>query len=51
MTPARFRWGSLLVLVGVILLLRNLDVITNSFWTDFLIYFPILLIAIGIQAH
>lgn len=49
MTPARFRWGSLLVLVGVILLLRNLDVITNSFWTDFLIYFPILLIAIGIE--
>jgi hypothetical protein len=50
MTPARFRWGALLVLVGLILLLRNLDVIdSNYFWTGFLIYFPILLIAIGIE--
>ena len=49
MTPSRFRWGSLLVLIGTVLLLRNFDVITNSFWTDFLIYFPVLLIAIGIE--
>lgn len=50
MTPARFRWGALLVLVGLILLLRNLDVIdSNYFWTGFLVYFPILLIAIGIE--
>jgi len=50
MTPARFRWGALLVLLGLILLLRNLEVIdSNYFWTGFLIYFPILLIAIGIE--
>ncbi|PWB72690.1 hypothetical protein C3F09_06270 [candidate division GN15 bacterium] len=50
MTPARFRWGALLILLGLILLLRNLDVIdSNYFWTGFLIYFPILLIAIGIE--
>ncbi|MEW6050856.1 MAG: DUF5668 domain-containing protein [Candidatus Zixiibacteriota bacterium] len=49
MTPARFRWGMLLVLLGAVLLLRNLDVINNNFWEDFLIYLPVLLIAIGIE--
>lgn len=50
MTPARFRWGALLILLGLILLLRNLEVIdSNYFWTGFLIYFPILLIAIGVE--
>jgi hypothetical protein len=49
MTPSRFRWGTLLILVGVLLLLRNMDVLNGNFWTDFAIYFPILLIAIGIE--
>jgi hypothetical protein len=49
MTPARFRWGSLLVLLGMVLLLRNLDVINSNFWADFLVYSPILLIAIGVE--
>ncbi len=49
MTPARFRWGMLLVLLGVILLLKNLDAINNNFWADFALYFPILLIAIGLE--
>jgi hypothetical protein len=40
----------LLILLGVVLLLRNMDFIgTNYFWTDFLIYFPIILIAIGVE--
>ncbi|HVP06367.1 MAG TPA: toast rack family protein [Candidatus Acidoferrum sp.] len=49
MTPARFRWGMLLVLLGLVLLLRNMDVINSNFWEDFLVYSPILLIAIGVE--
>lgn len=49
MTPARFRWGMLLVLLGAVLLLHNLDMINSNFWEDFLIYFPIVLIAIGLE--
>jgi len=49
MTPARFRWGTLLVLLGAVLLLQNLNVINSNFWEDFLIYFPIVLIAIGLE--
>lgn len=49
MTPARFRWGMLLVLLGIILLLRNLDAINSNFWADFVLYFPVLLIAIGLE--
>jgi hypothetical protein len=49
MTPARFRWGTLLVLLGLVLLLRNMDVINSNFWADFLVYSPILLIAIGVE--
>ncbi len=49
MTPARFRWGTLLVLLGLVLLLRNVDVINSNFWVDFLLYSPILLIAIGVE--
>ena len=49
MSPARFRWGMLLVLLGVVLLLRNLDVVNSNFWADFVMYFPVLLIAIGLE--
>lgn len=49
MTPARFRWGILLVQLGILLLLRNMAVINDNFWGELLIYFPIVLIAIGIE--
>jgi hypothetical protein len=49
MTPSRFRWGMLLILFGLLLLLRNLEYINNNFWSDFLVYLPVLLIAIGIE--
>lgn len=49
MTPARFRWGVILVQVGILLLLRNLDILNDNFWGEFLIYFPVVLIAIGIE--
>ena len=49
MTPARFRWGILLVLIGTVLLLANLDVLNYNFWADFATFFPVLLIGIGIE--
>lgn len=49
MTPARFRWGMLLVLVGTLLLLVNADILNHNFWVDFVYLVPFLLIAIGIE--
>jgi len=49
MTPARFRWGLILILIGGLIFLENLDYLSHGFWVDFLIYSPILLIAIGIE--
>jgi hypothetical protein len=49
MTPARFRWGMLLVLLGTLLLLVNADVLNHNFWIDFVYFIPFLLIAIGIE--
>lgn len=49
MTPARFRWGILLILIGVLILFENFDRLGHGFWIDFIIYFPFLLIAVGIE--
>lgn len=49
MTPARFRWGLILVQIGILLLLRNLNVINDNFWEELIIYFPLVLIAIGVE--
>ena len=49
MTPARFRWGIILIQLGVLLILRNTGVINDNFWADLLVYAPVLLIAIGIE--
>lgn len=49
MTPARFRWGMLLVLIGVLLMLRNLDIISDDFWPELVMWSPLVLIAIGIE--
>jgi hypothetical protein len=49
MTPARFRWGILLIQVGVLILLRNFGALGDSFWEDLLIWSPVLLIAIGVE--
>ena len=49
MTPARFRWGLFLILFGLLLMFWNLGYL-NSNWTLQLLYwFPVLLIAIGIE--
>jgi hypothetical protein len=49
MTPARFRWGLMLVSIGVALLLTNADVLDYSYWTELLSLWPIILIAIGLE--
>ncbi len=49
MTPARFRWGMILILLGIVLLLRNFEVLNDNFWEDFLVYFPVMLIIIGLE--
>jgi len=49
MTPARFRWGLILILIGGLIFLENLNYLNNGFWIDLLIYSPFLLIAIGIE--
>lgn len=49
MSPARFRWGLFLVLLGTLLLLRNAGIFNDNFWWDLLVYFPVVLIAVGIE--
>ncbi len=49
MTPARFRWGILFILIGVLILLSRAEVLNHNFWLDFLSLIPFLLIAIGIE--
>lgn len=49
MTPARFRWGMILVMVGVLLLFQQADVLNSNYWADLLIWFPVVLIAVGIE--
>ena len=49
MTPARFRWGMILIQIGILILLRNADIINDDNITALLVFFPIVLIAIGIE--
>ena len=49
MSPARFRWGLILVLLGVLLLLQNAGTINSNFWADLLMWFPVVLIAVGLE--
>ncbi|MEW6411760.1 MAG: hypothetical protein AB1483_04710 [Candidatus Zixiibacteriota bacterium] len=49
MSPARFRWGILLIQIGVLIMLANLDVINFNFLFDFLVFFAIVLIFVGIE--
>lgn len=49
MSPARFRWGILFVLIGGLLLLNNLGVLPWWAWSDILSLWPLLLIAIGVE--
>lgn len=49
MSPARLRWGLILIQIGVLVLLRNTGVLNDNFWADLLVFSPFLLIAIGIE--
>jgi len=49
MSPARFRWGILFILVGVLLLLNNMGELDWWVWSDILSLWPLILIAIGLE--
>ena len=49
MTPARLRWGVILIIIGGLMLLKNLDYVSNSIWEDIAVWLPALLILIGIE--
>jgi hypothetical protein len=49
MSPAKFRWGILFILVGGLLLLNNIDVLDWWVWEDVLSLWPLILIAIGVE--
>ena len=49
MTPARLRWGLLLIQIGALVLLVNIDVINYNFVFELLWAFPFFLIAIGVE--
>ncbi len=49
MTPAKFRWGLLLIMVGTLLLLDNLEIVDSNFHWSLVVFFPFVLIAIGIE--
>jgi len=49
MTVGKVRTGVLLILIGIFLLLNTLDVVNVSLWENLLVYWPVFLIAIGIE--
>jgi hypothetical protein len=49
MTPARFRWGIILILIGTLWFLQNIELLSDYYWEDLIMFFPIILIAIGIE--
>ena len=49
MSPAKFRWGILFILVGVLLLLNNIGQLDWWVWSEILSLWPLILIAIGLE--
>jgi hypothetical protein len=49
MTPAKVRWGLLFITVGVMLLLCNVGQLDWDYWYELLVWWPLLLIAIGLE--
>ncbi len=49
MSPARFRWGLLFVVAGVLIILHNACRLYWDFWWDLAQWWPLLLIAIGLE--
>lgn len=49
MTPARFRWGIILIQLGILMLLSNMGHLSDNFWVDLFYYAPFVLIIVGIE--
>jgi len=49
MSPARFRWGSILIQLGILVLLANLDVINYNWLFEAVVFIAVLLIFVGIE--
>jgi len=49
MTPARFRWGIILIQLGVLMLFSNMGHLSDNFWVDLAYYAPFVLIIVGIE--
>lgn len=49
MNPARFRWGILFILAGVLLILHNFRLMDWWAWEKILSLWPLILIAIGVE--
>ncbi len=49
MTPSRFRWGMFLIQIGILIILRNNNIISDDAWEGLLVFFPVVLIAVGIE--
>jgi len=49
MTPARFRWGILFIAVGILLLLNNAGYLDWDYWYELIIWWPLILIALGVE--
>ncbi len=49
MSPARFRWGIILIQLGALILLANLDVINYNWLFEAVVFIAVLLIFIGIE--
>jgi len=49
MSPARFRWGIILIQLGILILLANLDVINYNWLFEAVVFIAVLLIFIGIE--
>lgn len=49
MNPARFRWGILFILAGLLIILHNFRYIDWWVWQNIIALWPLLLIAIGVE--
>ncbi|MFH2037128.1 MAG: DUF5668 domain-containing protein [Candidatus Zixiibacteriota bacterium] len=49
MTPARLRWGLILISLGVLIILCNTGQLDWDYWIELAEWWPVLLIAIGIE--
>ncbi|UCC44998.1 MAG: hypothetical protein JSU65_03485 [Candidatus Zixiibacteriota bacterium] len=49
MSPARFRWGILLIQFGTLILLANLEVLNYNFLLEFVVFAAVVLILVGVE--